>query len=196
MRKNWLQIDVMSSKINLNDSNENNVNNVFVRRTGSFGILGLGQKNLSHDFSEISELRGKVIEEFFEGNYCMYARTDTNDIYYWGLFEKGQLVRRAWTNYESKSQPKSRIRKEYLKPKKNQFLSDYNIINICFGDYHCLALSSNGKVFGWDNNENGQLGCFECQEYVLDPIFINFDVQNKLINVYNNRCYAVNRFWF
>ena len=162
---------------------------VYVRGFDMVGKLGLGANiKQSYDFSEIVELRFLGIEEFFEGNNCMFARSEENVIYYWGLFEKGQLVRQNWTNYE----PRSKIRKDYLRPKKDLFLSDKNIIDISFGDYHCLALSSDGKVYGWGSNENGQIGCGQShEEYVFHPFFIDFDFPIKYINCGKNRSFAV-----
>ena len=44
---------------------------------------------------------------------------------------------------------------EYLKPKRIEFFDNKNIIDISCGERHCLALSSEGLVYGWgDNNEH------------------------------------------
>jgi hypothetical protein len=43
-------------------------------------------------------------------------------------------------------------------PKLNEFLSDLKIIDISCGDYHSLALTSNGDVYAWGLNESGQIG--------------------------------------
>ena len=66
----------------------------------------------------------------------MFAITETNEIYSWGLNERGQLG------------PVFQGR-ECLTPERVEFFSDKNIIQISCGKYNCLALSSKGEIYGW-----------------------------------------------
>ena len=56
-------------------------NNVFVNGSDNWGRTGLGYVHVCHFLTEISELSDKGIEQFFEGLYFMFARSETNDIY-------------------------------------------------------------------------------------------------------------------
>ena len=73
----------------------------------------------------------------------MFARTETNEIYSWGMNNKGQLER-------------GMISDGFLKPGKIDFFSNKCIINIV-SHSHSLALSSDGKVYGWGSNKKEQV---------------------------------------
>jgi alpha-tubulin suppressor-like RCC1 family protein len=66
---------------------------IFVIGSDLNGKLGLGQIKECHTFTEITELSDKLIEEIFESNDCMFARSETNDIYSWANNYWGQLGR-------------------------------------------------------------------------------------------------------
>ena len=76
----------------------------------------MGDVKNCHVFTEIPELSDKKIEEFFEGELCMFAINETN-VYSWGWNDHGQLGRSFKCD-------------EILKPKKIKFFTDKNIINI------------------------------------------------------------------
>jgi alpha-tubulin suppressor-like RCC1 family protein len=40
---------------------------------------------------------------------------------------------------------------------------------VASGGSHSLALASNGDVYGWGNNDEGQVGCGSVPTDVLDP---------------------------
>ena len=133
------------------------------------GNLGLGDIKECPDFIEIPGLSGILIEEFFEGYDSMFARTETNEIYSWGMNERGQLGR----GFQSDKQ-------ERFKPQKNEYFSNKNIIKISCHRNHSLALSSNGKVYGWGHNGS----YFSEEEWcgkTLVPMEIQFEYPIKYI---------------
>ena len=69
-----------------------------------------------------------------------------NDIYSWGRNYWGQLGRGIESGML-----------ECLKPEYNKYLADKNIIDISVQIDHCLALSSDGQVYGWGDNHHGQI---------------------------------------
>ncbi len=48
-----------------------------------------------------------------------------------------------------------------LRPEEIDFFSNKEIINIVGGDEHTLALTSDGKVYGFGRNDDGTLGLGE-----------------------------------
>ncbi|XP_054160492.1 RCC1 and BTB domain-containing protein 2-like [Oppia nitens] len=47
---------------------------------------------------------------------------------------------------------------EVTKATNNKYLSNKMLANIYYGFGHCIGLTSNGRLYGWGNNEFGQLG--------------------------------------
>ena len=141
---------------------------VFVFGHDADGRLGLGNVNYCLNLTEITDLSGNQIEEFYEGNNCMFAKSETNCVYSWGKNHHGQLGRGTIDSFF-----------QDMKPKKCDFLSNKNIIEIICGFDYCLALSSDGKVYGWGCNDMGQVGYGEDREEVLIPILIDFEVPVK-----------------
>ena len=83
----------------------------------------------------IQQLCDKSIEQIFGDCDAFFARSETNEIYSWGCNELAQL----WRGFG---------RDQYMKPDKNEFLSDKNIIQISGSFSQHLALSSDNKVYG------------------------------------------------
>ena len=75
-------------------------------------------------------------------------------IYSWGDNYNGQLGR-GFKSYKE------------LKPEKSELLSDKNVIQISCGHIHCLALTSDGKVYEWGKN---RLLSKSDQKIILTPI--------------------------
>ena len=139
-----------------------NCNKVFVIGSDFNGKLGLGQIKECHTYTEIPELSDKLIEEVFEGNDCMFARSETNVIYSWGNNYWGQLAK----GFESGML-------EYFKPEKIEFFDNKKIIEIAIHLDYCLALSSDGNVYGWGDNHHGQLVHNLNINQILTPILRN-----------------------
>ena len=122
-----------------------NDNKVFVIGIDFDGKLGLGHIDQCHVFTEIRELSDKMIEDFFEGEDCMFAKSKTNQIYSWGENDHGQLGRGFKSN-------------DVVVPGIIKFFTDKKIVQISCCSSHCLALSSDGKVYGWGHNDEGEAG--------------------------------------
>jgi len=79
------------------------------------------------------------------GEFFTIALTSDKHIYGFGANDKGQLGLE-----DTSPSPK---------PKKIKGIPSNNkVVQVVCGARHCLALASNGKVFSWGDNENGQLG--------------------------------------
>ena len=143
-----------------------NNDKVLVSGMDDHGKLGLGYVKECLKYTEIPELSDKKIECFFNGNDCMFAKSEINEIYSWGMNYWGQLGR----GHESGMF-------DYLKPGKIDFFDDKNIIEITINFDHCLAISSNGNVYGWGYNNQGQIVPGSNENQILIPIAI----KNKLL---------------
>ena len=123
--------------------------------------LCYNKSNDNKSYVLIKELCDKNIEQFFGYSFrgVFFARDETNTIYSWGWNYYGQLGR----GYDSEHLYK------YLKPEKNEFFFDKNIIQISCEWGYCLALSSDGKVYGW-----GQKRFTRCHESDPNVILTQF----------------------
>ncbi len=97
----------------------------------------------------------KQIKQFFIGIDFVLALNEEKRVFSWGQNYEGQLGR----GYKSDDE-------EYLEPKIILLLE--NIIEISCGSGHSLALDSNGNVYSWGWNGNGQVGCGKEDKIVTD----------------------------
>ena len=156
-----------------------NDNKVYVLGTDKFGKIGLGDARGCNVMTEIIELDDKDIDEFFEGYNCVFARSETNEIFSWGWNEHGQLA----LGFKSAKR---------LKPNKIDFFTDKNIIQISCGTAYYLALSSNGTVFEWGLNYEGLVGKGKNkEENVLVPKVIKISMPIKFIDCSDDISFAV-----
>ena len=156
-----------------------NDNKVYVTGIDWRGKLAQGKIDKCPVLTEIEELSGKRIEGFFEGRDVMFARSDTNEIFSWGWNEEG-LLGKEFKSFE------------FFKPGIIGFFTKIKIIEIDCGFKHCLALSSEGIVYGWGRNTEGQLGCDHNQvKCILIPAVIQFDIPIKLIHSFYDLSFAV-----
>ena len=144
--------------------------------------LGYEEKYIDNNYVLINELCEVNIEKFFCFKYtidfCLFAKSSDNTIFSSGGNKYGQLARR----YKSD---------EYLKPKRIEYFDDKDIIDISLGSYcHCLALSSEGLVYGWGDNSKQQFDKSGDLQRFLSPILINseFGVKKRVkhIHCFNN----------
>ena len=122
----------------------------------AFGENGCGQLGLGHNDDvthevKVEELSGKEIniKKIYEGNCCMFAQTVDGIIYSWGSNKWGQLGYRETVEQD-----------QFYKPKKIEFKvnnQEVAIVDIKCGSLHNLALSNDGKVFGWGDNHARQI---------------------------------------
>ncbi|CAG2173144.1 unnamed protein product [Oppiella nova] len=95
----------------------------------------------------IRELCGQRIQQFINGLDFVLAMNEDNHVFSWGYNHRGQCARHV-TAAEL-----------YLKPQLISQLNDKNIAYICCGGRHSLALTTDGKAYGWGDNALGQIGC-------------------------------------
>jgi hypothetical protein len=119
---------------------------IFERNLENTTLIAFSSDN-SIDLKIAEEYCFKNIVAFSRGNNHSIARTRDGYVYCWGSNVFGQL---------------GIGKEEYfgvLKPKLNQFLSDFQIIDICCGCDHSLALTNDGQVFEWGTYYcDGQVG--------------------------------------
>jgi alpha-tubulin suppressor-like RCC1 family protein len=106
----------------------------------------------------VNDLSHKKIIGFDNGSHHVIAITNENKVYIWGFNNFGQLGDGTCD--------------DCFIPHLLNELKDENLSDVCCGDRHSLALTSNGKVYAWGSNKFGQIGN-ECEdEYQLKPIKI------------------------
>ena len=133
---------------------------VYVLGKGPRGKLGLSVISKAHELTEISYLSDKRIEEFYKGDYCMYARSIKNEIFS--------------TGYNAYGRPRGDVSMhDKIRPDIVVFFTWKNIIKIVCGILHCLALSSNGIIYGWCHEKGYQIACALESENYPTPICID-----------------------
>jgi alpha-tubulin suppressor-like RCC1 family protein len=123
---------------------------IFTWGYGQFGQLGNGATTNSGvpvavDMNGV--LSGKTVIAASGGWEHTVALTSDGLVYTWGAGENYQLGNGATTN---SSVP--------VAVATDGVLSGKTIVAIAAGEYHCLAVSSEGQVYSWGPNSNGELG--------------------------------------
>ena len=109
---------------------------------------GLGHDSDVHRPQLIPELCYKSVKQLFIGFNFYLAITEENQLFGWGENDLGQLAT-----------GKTSLFGVYLKPQLIAFPLIETIVQISCGSVHCLALTSEGDVYGWGRNNLGQVGC-------------------------------------
>ena len=130
---------------------------VFGFGSNCFGCCGLGHNSVVNEPQIIPELCHKNIQQFFIGYDFILAQNSENLLHSWGNNYWGQLGI-GITNDES----------VYLKP--GIITSKGAVIEVSCGTSHCLALCSDGFVYGWGDNRYGQTGCGVDQCVILPKL--------------------------
>jgi alpha-tubulin suppressor-like RCC1 family protein len=125
---------------------------VFTWGSNSKGSLGNGTtedeivpKEITSNFSLI---KGEKIISIFSGGLFSSAISSTGKVFTWGWNAKGQLGDGTIEDRHSPVDITSRF----------SLGSRDRIISLSLGAYHCIALSSQGRIYTWGENEWGQLG--------------------------------------
>ena len=119
--------------------------NVYGFGSNQWGICGLGHNKNVKDPQIIPELCDKNIQQFYNGFDFVLGLTSDNELYGWGL--------NNWLELGSET-----LNEENNKPI-NINIKNKIIKQISCGSYHTLVLTSDGIVYGWGDNEFGQIGC-------------------------------------
>ena len=155
---------------------------VFGFGSNGFGCCGLGHNSVVNEPQIIPELCHKNIQQFFIGWSFFLGLTSDKRVFGWGKNTYGQLGR----GYVSG-------KKEYSKPEIICFPFE-SVIQLSCGSDHTLALSCDGRVYGWGDNRFGQIGCGrEKGKIITNPIHLQtfFTYSVKLFKKFNNRSYAL-----
>ena len=132
------------------------------------GVLGLGHKNEMNEVTEIPELKGNNIKEFYNGlEFVIAMNCERNKLFGWGQNEYGQLGR----GYKSGII-------DYLKPDKLKSFKNEVINQISCGELHTIILTDDGLLYGWGLNKYGQIG-IENIDYILEPKEIDFFLRKQ-----------------
>jgi hypothetical protein len=122
-----------------------NDDKVFAFGNNSCGVLGFGNDNKLNELTINEELSNKQIIDFKNSSYHVIARTIDGKVYCWGFNWKGVLGNGKSDN-------------NTYKPVLNEYLRTENIIDICCGFEHTLAITTSGQVYAWGRNDWGQIG--------------------------------------
>ena len=120
---------------------------VFGFGSNCIGCCGLGHNSVVNEPQIIPELCHKNIQQFFIGFSFILGLNSDKQVYGWGGNSWGQLCR----GFVSEDN-------EYLRPEMICFPFE-SVIQISCGSHHSLALTSEGKVYGWGGNRYGEVGC-------------------------------------
>ena len=104
---------------------------VYATGCNDYGILGLGHSKFVGNFEIIAELCDKSITNFYIGNGFIFGLTSHNFLYRWGSF----------------------IDMINVKPILIKYFNDKNIVQVCCGKYYSSVLTSDGKVYFWDDSK-------------------------------------------
>ncbi|XP_077537079.1 HECT and RLD domain containing E3 ubiquitin ligase 4 isoform X3 [Haemaphysalis longicornis] len=112
---------------------------------GSNDFGQLGQDRSMRKLEQVSTLAAHEIRAVACGEAHSLALSDAGQVFAWGCNRQGQLG--CGTEDESR-----------LRPRVVKRLATLHVVQIACGAAHCLALASNGELFGWGSNGYGQLG--------------------------------------
>ncbi|XP_054167536.1 RCC1 and BTB domain-containing protein 2-like [Oppia nitens] len=124
------------------------------------GELGLGHKLPVNEPQVVRELCSIECQKFIIGTDFGLCLTSDQQIYSWGSDSYKQLGRHTCHMYS--------------KPANIPFLSDKSITDIASGFLHSLALTSDGRVYGWGDNRWGQVGCGQRLDRIRRPSCLIF----------------------
>ena len=106
--------------------------------------LGLGDKKYRKAPSKIEELPPNVVS-IACGRDSSFALTSEGILWSWGKDEYGQLGH-------------GRTQRYVTLPRRVASLDHEKIVSIHMGEYHGCAVSSDGRMFTWGKNSDGQCG--------------------------------------
>ncbi len=126
---------------------------VLVWGQNNYGQLGYSQySNVVIKPDEITSLlslsSGETVISLTSGSYNTSVVTSTNRILVWGRNDNGQVGKGTTTNVYSPTDITGQF----------NLAVEETITQVSLGGYHSAVLTSNGRIFTWGDNSNGQLG--------------------------------------
>ena len=137
--------------------------------------------NFDNRIDLITELCNKKIVSFLNAsNQVLFARSSDRKIYGSGRNDHGQIG--------------LEIKKALERPKKLRYFDDKNIIEIAIGLNHCLALSHDGRIFGWGDNSCGQFAKIEdFNQQLSKPVQIKLTYLVQSVCCYGNNTIIISK---
>uniref|UniRef100_A0A8C5LWE2 BTB domain-containing protein n=1 Tax=Leptobrachium leishanense TaxID=445787 RepID=A0A8C5LWE2_9ANUR len=118
---------------------------VFAWGNNNFGQVGCGTSSSKLLPRRVAnDLQNKMVTSIAAGRHCSMALTDNGQVYGWGYNGDGQLGTRNTGNI--------------LKPYLLVFAPNICIVQVVFGYAHTLALTDEGSIYVWGQNQYGELG--------------------------------------
>ncbi|KAG0494376.1 hypothetical protein HPP92_005370 [Vanilla planifolia] len=135
---------------------------------GRYGNLGLGDKNDRLLPEKVSSIDGERMVHVACGWRHTITVSFSGGLYTYGWSKYGQL---GHGDFE-----------DHLIPHKLEFLKDSSISQISGGWRHSMALTSDGRLFGWGWNKFGQLGVGDNVDH-CSPVLVKFPDDQKVVQV-------------
>ncbi|XP_052894618.1 probable E3 ubiquitin-protein ligase HERC4 [Anopheles moucheti] len=110
-------------------------------------------------FKLLTSLENYIIMNISCGTAHSLALTNWGQVFSWGSNAVGQLGLDAENGRQQT-------------PRMIKAIGAKHIVQIASGQYHCLALTNNGELYGWGSNSYGQLGIGTTNEKVPTPTLI------------------------
>lgn len=136
---------------------------------GEDGQLGHGDANDRSGPEAIQALLGKGISSVHCGaEYTLAVAAQQKQTYSWGWGDFGRLGHGTCS--------------DYFLPNPIKGLAGMEITQVACGDTHTIALSSNGKLYAFGRNQNGQLGLGSSTDS-LSPTVVESLQHQRVISV-------------
>ncbi|GKV00633.1 hypothetical protein SLEP1_g13298 [Rubroshorea leprosula] len=135
---------------------------------GQYGNLGLGDRNDRLVPEEVSSLDGEKMVMVA----CGWRHTISVSV-------NGQLYTYGWSKYGQLGHGDF---EDHLAPHKLEALSDSFISQISGGWRHTMALTCDGKLYGWGWNKFGQVGVADNVDH-CSPMQVKFPLEQKVVQV-------------
>jgi RCC1 and BTB domain-containing protein len=117
----------------------------FEKNLENSSLIEFSSTNSIIESKIVNELCNKNILDIKYGDLHYIVLTSDGCVYSWSKNNMGPLGR-------------GEIVDNIYKPALIEYLSNKTVIEICCGSGHSLALTSEGEVYAWGNNESGQIG--------------------------------------
>ncbi|KAG7982838.1 hypothetical protein I3843_04G073100 [Carya illinoinensis] len=135
---------------------------------GRYGNLGLGDRSDRLVPEKVSAIDGEKMIMVACGWRHTISVSSSGGLYTYGWSKYGQL---GHGDFE-----------DHLVPHKLEALHDANISQISGGWRHTMALTSDGKLYGWGWNKFGQVGVGDNVDH-CSPVQVKFPLEQKVIQI-------------
>lgn len=135
---------------------------------GRYGNLGLGDRKDRNIPEKVSIISGEKMVQVACGWRHTISVSSSGDLYTYGWSKYGQLGHGDF--------------RDHLVPCKLEALNGQFISQISGGWRHTMALTSNGKLYGWGWNKFGQIGVGDNQDHCF-PMEVRFPDEQRVVQI-------------